>query len=232
MRMTVLPSALLVLPLLFGGAPPEPGLPLPPAREGIVFEPGTSEVTLAFLLSALARSTGQELALNSDVRREFERTKVKLESAYQVPPEEVYSFVEGLLAPEGVVIAPLTGGKRPVLGVWGGTMGRAPAFFSPEPMPLSPAQYDEAARHPVLLVRTVVVLEHIDARQLQTQLRQLLVDPSGNQNVVPAGERALLVQGRAAFVVGLARQLQEVDAAAGRGEPVTLPMPSNEEGAR
>lgn len=232
MRMTVFPSALLVLPLLIGGAPPEPGLPLPPAREGLVFEPGTSEVTLAFLLSALARSTGQELALHSEVRREFERKNVQLESASQVPPEEVYSFVEGLLAPEGVVIAPLTGGKRPVLGVWAGPMGRGSAAFFPEPVPLSPAQYDEAARHPALLVRTVVVLEHIDARQLQTQLRQLLVDPSGNQNVVPAGERALILQGRAAFVVGLARQLQEVDAAADRGEPVKLPAPSSEEGAR
>lgn len=232
MRMTVLPSALLVLPLLIGGAPPEPGLPLPPAREGLVFEPGTSEVTLEFLLSALARSTGQELALHSEVRREFERTKVKLESAYQVPPEEVYSFVEGLLAPEGVVIAPLTGGKRPVLGVWAPPGGRASSLFLQEPMPLAPAQYDEAARHPALLVRTVVVLEHIDARQLQTQLRQLLVDPTGIQNVVPAGERALLVQGRAAFVVGLARQLQEVDAAAGRGEPVTQPGPLSEQGAR
>jgi len=212
---------------------------LPPAREGLVFEAGTSEVTVESLLSALARSTGQELALHSEVRREFERTKVKLESAYQVPPEEVYSFVEGLLAPEGVLIAPLTGGKRPVLGVWAPAGNRTAGLFVQEPMPLSPAHYDEAARHPALLVRTLVVFEHIDTRQLQTQLRQLqtqlrqlLVDPTGFQNVVPVGERALLVQGRAAYVVGLVRQLHEVDAAAGRGEPVTLSVPSSEEGAR
>ena len=51
----------------------------------------------------------------------------------------------------------------------------------------------ELRRHPALLCQLVLTFENIDSRQLQTQLRQLLVDNSGMQQVVPAGERSLIL---------------------------------------
>jgi hypothetical protein len=225
------PSVLAAVPLLLGSPSPGERLSLPQAREGIAFPAGTSEVTLAALLDELARVTGQELALTAADRKELARQKVTLMHADAVPAAEVYGFVESMLAPLGVLISPLKGGERPVLavvvpGVRGGGMMQL------EPLPISSGQFDQAAEHPALLVRALLVLKHTDTRQLQTQIRQILVDPNGVQNVVPAGERAILLQGRASYIVALARQLLEMDEAVGRGEPTRLPDLLGKEGAR
>jgi hypothetical protein len=226
------PSLLVAFPLFFGGTSPEEGLPLPLPREGLVFSGDTNEVTLGYLLDELARATGQELALSSADRDELSREKITLTHMDQVPAGEMYSFVESFLALQGVVIAPLKGGARPVLAVYLPGQGRRGPPIAPEPLPISQALFDEAAEHPALFVRIQLVLKHTDTRQLQTQLRQMLVDPIGIQNVVPAGERGLLLQGRAKFIVGLARQILELDEAFGRGEPAKLPTLEATEGAR
>lgn len=226
------PSLLVAVPLFLGGTAPVERLPLPPPRDGIVFSGDTNEVTLGYLLDELARATGQELALSSADREELVRAKISLAHLDQVPAGEVYAFVESFLAQEGVVIAPLKGGARPVLAVYLPGGGRRGSPLNPEPLPISQAHFDEAAEHPALFIRTHLVLKHTDTRQLQTQLRQVLVDPTGIQNVVPAGERGLLLQGRAKFIVGLARQILELDEAFGRGEPAKLPTLEATEGGR
>jgi len=230
MPSSVWPSLLVAVPLFLGDAPPEERLPLPPAREGLSFPAGTSEVTLGFLLDELARVTGQELALSSADRQELAREQLTLARTDPVPAAEVYGFVESLLVPRGVVIAPLKGGERPVLAVIvPGMRGGLPPVA---PLSISRGLFEQAAQHPALLIRALLVLEHTDTRQLQTQLRALMVDPHGLLNIVPAGERGLLLQGRASYIVALARQVLELDAAVGRGEPAKLPSVEATEGAR
>ncbi|MEQ1892564.1 MAG: hypothetical protein ABL998_08495 [Planctomycetota bacterium] len=194
-------------------------MPLPPAREGIVFAPGTSEVSLDFLLSELARTTGQELTLDMLARKRLAKELISLTRTDPVPAEEVYTFVESLVVQKGVLLAPLKGGSRPVMGVlWSGPEARNsfPPILDPLVVPISLTS--EAAEHPALFVRMLVNLRNVDTRQLQTQLRQLLVDTTGTNNVVPAGERTLILQGRATYIAGLVQQLLEMDAAIGRGE--------------
>lgn len=228
----VLLSASLALPLLLGARPPESGLSLPPARTALAFAPDTQEVSLEFLLDALARSTGAELALAQEDRLELRRKNVKLNHSAEVPAEELYAFVESQLVAQGVALAPVKGGTRPVLAVHTPSSGRMRGSCPPDPLPVSPAELEAVAGHPALLVRTMLRLENIDARQLQTQLRQLLVDPSGFMNVVPVGERALLLQGRASFLAGLTRQVHELDLTAASGQPVAPESLQLEQGAR
>lgn len=182
---------------------------LPPAREALVFPPEAQEFTLGWLVDELARLTGQELALAQDVRRQLEQLVEPLEHEAPVPVDEVYAFVEAFLWRHGFVVAPVIAGARPVLGVYGGPERAG----GPRPVPIEPADVAGLAGHPALLCQVVLTFQNLDSRQLQTQLRQLLVDPGQHQQVVPVGERSLLIQAGGAKVVGLVEMLQTVDRA-------------------
>lgn len=211
-------SVLLAWTALSGTAPDE-HLPLPPARQEIVFAADTTEVTLDRLLAEFARATGQELAMDRKLVRALEGLRVPLASTDPVPPDEVYAFVEGHLATHGIWIAPLKAGTRPVLGLadWKPSPDGTRLL---EPVAVSIAQLDEAAAHPALLVSLLVSMRNTDSRLLPKQLRTALTDPEHvRTQAVPCGERTLLLMGRASSVVDIARRVLEMDEAAGRDEP-------------
>ncbi|HEX6885138.1 MAG TPA: secretin N-terminal domain-containing protein, partial [Planctomycetota bacterium] len=86
----------------------------------------------------------------------------------------------------------------------GGALGRSPTFVWPNDL-------DEYLNQPASLIITVLNFENMDSRQLQTQLRQLTVDPTNSQQIVPAGERSLIMQGFGSYIASLASLLQLVD---------------------
>ena len=226
----MLRSAAFVLATVFAAAPgpsttPPGGLPLPPARGPLVFEPGAKEIGFDELLQAFAQLTGQELTFGPQDAQMLAQMREPLENPAPVPTEEVYTFVEGLLARQSVVIVPLTGGTRPILGVYATGGGRSVA---PEPLHVSSEHLPELAAHPALHVRLLFPLQHIDARQVQTQLRQITVDPANITQCVPVGELALILQGRAREVAGLAQVLKAADEHAGRTRLPVAPQASGE----
>jgi hypothetical protein len=197
---------------------PAPGGPL-------VFDPGTKEIGLEELLVRFAQLTGQELAMTQQTRLILGQVKEPLESATAVPKEEVYTFVEGLLARQDFVIAPVSGGTRPILGVQVTGDNRMTPLV---PLYVRADALAELAAHPALHVRMLVSFEHTDSRQVQTQLRQLLVDGGGVTQVVPVGDRGLILQGRASEMASLARLLLDADEAAGM-RPAPAPQAEEKE---
>lgn len=187
------------------GVLPEPSGPL-------VFPAGASEVRLEWLLQELARLTGHELVVSESAALGLAHKKERLEALTPVPTAEVYPFVESILIANDFCLAAGPAGDRPVLHIVELGMGPRPTFSYPV-LPLSLAQRDELQRHPALLFQIVMTFQNIDTRQLQTQLRQLLVDPSGVVNCVPAGERSLLLSGYGYKLSGLIGLLEEVDRA-------------------
>ena len=198
---------------------------LPPARAPLEFPAGAQEVTLGWLVDELARLTGQELAMQIQVRQALDLSKERLELTTPVPANEVYAYVEAMLAMQGLVIAPIKSGERPVLGVYGTAVRSGPDLLNP--VPIEPGEVDGLADHPALLCQVMLVFENIDSRQLQTQLRQLLVDNTGMQQVVPAGDRGLLMQATGAKLFGLARLLREVDRASAARKPPAPAQPAS-----
>jgi general secretion pathway protein D len=83
-------------------------------------------------------------------------------------------------------------------------IGRSPIFVSPQDL-------DDYKDQPAALIITVLSFQNIDSRQLQTQLRQLLVDPAGTQQAVPAGDHSLILQGFGSYIASLATLLNLVD---------------------
>lgn len=199
-------------------------LPLPAPSGPLAFEPGTKEVGLDELLARLAQLTGQELVMTLQTRQVLAQVKEPLESATPVPREEVYAFVEALLARQGVLIAPLSGGTRPILGVHVMGGGRDLPL---DPLYVRADALAELAGHAALHVRLLLNFENTDSRQLQTQLRQLLVDDTGTNQCVPVGDRGLILQGRASEMASLARLLLDADEATGK-RPAPKPVAEEE----
>jgi hypothetical protein len=91
-------------------------------------------------------------------------------------------------------------------------------------------QLAELESHPALFVRLMITFDNLDSRQFQTQLRQITVDLAGLKQVVPAGDRGLIIQGLGADSAALVKLLREVDAAsAARPAPAPAPAPAAKE---
>ena len=86
----------------------------------------------------------------------------------------------------------------------GAALGKSPVFVLPDDL-------DEYRDQPASLIITILNFKNIDSRQLQTQLRQLLVDQTGSQQIVPAGDRSLIMQGFGSYIASLAHLLKLVD---------------------
>jgi len=203
-----------------GASPREPGrqafreagghpLGLPPARGSLVL-PGEDEIALGWLVDELARLTGLELAMDELTRRRLDRTRQPLASTEPVPAEEVYTFVESLLVAQGIVLGFSAAGQRPVLGV------HVPSAVTEAPAALmmEDDRTDELERHPALQCQILLELRHADARQLQTQVRQLLHDNSGWSQVVPLGSRHLVMTGPGSLLGPLVAAVRALDDAA------------------
>lgn len=205
--------------------PPADDLGLAPVQGPLVFPPETREVNYAWLVDELARLTGQELVYDAGVRQALEQEQEFLDQTAPVPADEVYPFIEALLIQRGYALALLkTGTPTMVEVLHPRSSGRTeiPAVVVQE------HQLAALARHPALLAQHAMTFRNLDSRQLQTQLRQLLVDPSGISNVVPAGERSLLIQSYGMRITRLASLLGEVDRASA---VVRVPPPTQAEQA-
>ena len=163
--------------------------------------------------------------MQRDVRQQLDQFKERLELTTPVPAGEVYPYVEGMIGMQGMLIAPVKGGERPVLGIYSSAFRGPPDPGSVHAVPIEPDAVEALADHPALLCQVMLIFENIDSRQLQTQLRQLLVDNTGMQQVVPAGDRGLLIQAPGAKLLGLARLLREVDLASA-ARPRVEPQPA------
>jgi hypothetical protein len=187
----------------------EGGLPIPHPRGPLEFAAGTEQMTLHELALAFARLTGAELALDPMTQQQLLAGKIVLASVAPVPADEVYPFVESFLSCNGYSLCVLKLGARPIVTLVGGPPRPG---FNPEPLFVAEEDWPQLEDHPALLVRLAVTFRNIDSRQLQTQLRQLLVDAGGLRQCVPAGERGLIVQGPGRETLALVRLLREMDA--------------------
>lgn len=205
----------------------EGGLPLPHPRTPLEFTTGTEHLTLHELALSFARLTGAELALDPMTQQQLQQIRIALASTAPVPADEVYPFVESFLSCNGYSLCVLKLGERPVLTLVG---GQARPGFNPEPLFVDEASWPLLEDHPALLVRLAVTFRNIDSRQLQTQLRQLLVDSTGLRQCVPAGDRGLIVQGPARETLALVRLLRKMDAES--TAPTAPPPAETDEGKR
>jgi len=179
---------------------------LPAAEEGLALPDFDAEdVTLGDLLRDFARVTDQHVVMTETTRTAMQHTPVVVGGMSEIPPEEVYPFVEGLLFFHGFFTSQLKGGKRPLLGVY----SQREANLAPRKAVMA-ADLGKYEDHPAFLIQTVIELPHVDVRQLSTSMRGMLRD-TNTQMLLAVGDHGIALAGTGQFVTEAAKLMQEVD---------------------
>lgn len=177
---------------------------------------GEGEANLLDLLGEFGRATGHTLVVTDEVRGLLSRVRPGLLSQVSVPPERVYSFVEGLLSFHEFVLVPLHESEPRLLGVQSLSGGSARNTIKQRCFYVPPDEIEAWADHPAVLVSTVVTFEHLDVRQLTTSLRPLMPDQSTQSMLNAGSSNSVVLQGFGAGIARLVHMLRIVDAEAGR----------------
>ena len=192
--------------------PQDSGL-LPTATRALVLQfEDTEGPSLAEVARELEQVTGLHLVTDDPTRVRLEQTATGLSGSVEVPPQDVYPFAEGLLWAAGFVLRPIHAGDTPLLllsanGRAGGSSERSAVFVEASQVRAF------AARHPALVVQTVVDVRPLDARQASTSLRGLASD-TNTQAILAVSESSLILKGTGRFLLEVLSSLDGVVAIA------------------
>jgi len=179
-------------------------------------EAAGEQLPLLDFVKLCQESTGYNFTYDTTTEGALKNAKVVMLGTKRIPKSAFYDFFQiqlfindfvclevGPPQIRVILIQSITqqAGGRPT---GGGALGKSPTF-------VSPGDLEDYKDQPAALIITVLNFENIDTRQLQTQLRQLLVDSTGSQQIVPAGEHSLIMQGFGSYIASLGKLLQLVD---------------------
>ncbi len=178
-------------------------------------EDPTQQLPLLEFVKLAQEATGFNFTYDPQTGGALAQAKVAMLGVKRIPKSEFYNFFQIQLfindfvclevgPPQISVILIQSLGQAQQARGGGGALGKNPIFVNPEDLP-------DYRDQPATLIITVLNFKNIDSRQLQTQLRQLLVDNTGSQQIVPAGDRSLIMQGFGSYIASLARLLDIVD---------------------
>lgn len=180
-------------------------------------EEGPDQLTLLKFISMAQEATGVHFTYDQTTLQDLSTKKVFLLGQKRIPKADFYNFFQIQLFINDFICIEVGPPQirvvliQPVQGAAGRGGGQSASALGKNPTFVSPQDLDDYLTQPATLIMTVLSFQNIDTRQLQTQLRQLLVDPTGSQNVVPAGERSLIMQGFGSYIASLAQLLKLVD---------------------
>src|SRR5262245_2055503 len=176
----------------------------------------TDQLPLLDFVKLAQVATGYNFTYDPPTGQQLSTARVVMLGPKRIPKSEFYNFfqiqlfINDFVCQEVgppqirlILIQNIGQGGQP-RGGGGGALGKSPQFVLPQDL-------EDYKDQPASLIVTVLNFENIDSRQLQTQLRQLLVDNSGYQQVVPAGDRSLILQGFGSYIASLASLLKLVD---------------------
>jgi len=221
--MKALLGALLAFSTLASAQTPQtPQKPAPVQEQGDDYilnfaEAAGEQLPLLDFVKLCQESTGKNFTYDSQTETALKGQHVVMLGTKRIPKSEFYEFFQVQLfindfvclevgPPQIKVILIQSisqqGGARAAAG--GSALGKSPTY-------VFPSDLEDYKDKPAELIITVLNFKNIDTRQLQTQLRQLLVDNTGSQQIVPAGEHSLIMQGFGSYIASLGKLLQLVD---------------------
>ncbi len=200
---------------------PQEYFPVPP--KGISIQVGAEKLPrLSDLLTEFSHTTGMTIVSDEPTRRMLE-VGCGLNQSVDVPPAQVYAFVESVLAYHGFVLYHLRSEAPRLLGViHPRAMNESAATIKPVYVPV-----EELAvwkDHPAFLVQTMLTLSNVDVRMLSNAMRQQLTD-ARTQQLIPLGNsNSLQITAPAGALTNLVTMLQRCDEEAAR-QPSSEPAP-------
>jgi hypothetical protein len=185
--------------------------PFPAPKDGISIKVGAEgEPRLEALLNDFSRVTGQTLIMTRDVRAAVQASPTGLSRSVDVPAQEVYPFVEAILAQNEFMFIPRSDREPRLLAVENLNSNRRNAIRS-EAIFVPADQLAAWSRHPAILVTTVIDLAHTDVRTLSNSMRAMFTDQS-TQLMIPVGNsNSILITATGSTVAHLVTMLKAVD---------------------
>lgn len=192
--------------------------PTPSAGLKIQIAPG-EEMSLEKLLDEFSRVTGQTLLITENTCQALKASPTGLNRSVDVPASEVYAFVENILAHNQHVLEVLSDHEPRLLAVHNLTQLRNGNRSLSDLAQYVPVKdIGLYARHPAVLITTMIELPSTDVRQLSNSLRTLLSDTI-TQQIIPVGStNSLVLGGSGTSVANLVTVLRECDEGAKRAE--------------
>lgn len=182
--------------------------PVPPT--GLAITVAQEEATtLLDLLLDFARVSGQTLHVSDETRTQLRQTPLGLLTSVEVPPAEVYSFVESLLWQSGFVVIDERAAAPRMLAIKS-LHGSERVLVRQGCVTVPASELAAYKRHPALMIQTVVPLSDAHRGDLQGALRMFVVD-NHVQRVATAGNGVLLA-GTGRQVAQAAEVLRALDA--------------------
>jgi hypothetical protein len=166
---------------------------------------------------------------NSETGGYLDATGILLSQELRAEPANAQVVFESILAANDFALTWLVQGPEPILEVTSLQTGRrntirASSIFVPA------EAVDEMARHPALLVTTILHLPNTDVRQLSNSMRTTITD-ANTQQMLPAGNtNSLVLTGMGDQVASLVRMLRIVDEHSAVRADESVPAASQEEG--
>jgi hypothetical protein len=187
--------------------------PQPTTAISIAVGPG-EDMKLEKLLDEFSKSTGLTLLIGPETRAVLQRSTTGLNRSVDIPASEVYPVVETILISNELVLLPMHDREPRIASVASlregrGVLRNAAVFVLAKDI-------TAYARHPAVLVSTVVDLPHTDVRTLSNSMRTMFTD-ANTQQIIPVGNsNSLILTGFGTNIASIVRMLQEVDEVAKR----------------
>lgn len=194
-----------------GGAQPQGWRPFPIPSEGIEILAADDEggSTLADVLREFTRVTGQNITMSPPTRQQVEAAPVGLLASVHVPPTQVYSFVEGLLTRNDLVITRLRAEAPALLALYS-MEERRNRPIAGQALRVRGEHLTAFRDHSALLIRTVVDVSPANAKEIAGHLRHLTTDTSLFY-IYPSGSpTSVVVQGPGTWVVDAVATIDEI----------------------
>src|SRR5690349_21773448 len=190
--------------------------PFPAATGKITVTVGPGEdMKLEKLLDELSKVTGITFLVAPETRMILQKTTTGLNRSVDIPATEVYPVVETILLQNDLAVVPLHSGDPHLASVCGlaagprGTLRNAAVTVAAKDVAVF-------ARHPAVLVTTVVDLPHTDVRTLSNSMRTMFTGANSKQIIPVGNSNSLIITGFGATVASMVQMLQEVDEAQAR----------------
>jgi hypothetical protein len=202
-------------PVHAGTASPGDLFPEPKSGISIHLEPG-KDMKLDELLAEFSKATGLHLVVNRETAAILKQTPTGLMDSLEIPKSEVYPVVESLLIQNEVLLTALTDKEPRLFAVSSLTGGALRGSFRTNAVFVPVADIPAYARHPAILVTTVINLPSTDVRTLTNSIRTMFTD-ANTQQIIPVGNsNSLIITGFGPPVASIVSMLSSVDDAARR----------------
>ena len=182
-----------------GGHFPQPDGPL------VIPDTASGNLMLVDVLLEFRRITGQNIVMSSMTSDQVKQTAVGLLGGVTIPPTEVYSFMESLLARHNFVVSELRHNNPPLLAVYAPNSNDQGISNWIEVAVEDIEKYED---HHALLVQTVVDVSPLDGRQATSSMRTLAQN-SYRQRMIAISSNSVILYGTGSEVAGWVSMLKK-----------------------